>query len=335
MQFIDEVVIEVKAGRGGSGCVAFRREKFKPWGGPCGGNGGKGGDIVIVGDEGLSTLIELHYSSKWRARNGEHGKGKDMFGRSAPPTIIRVPVGTIIKDEQTGEILADIVKHGQEFIAAKGGRGGRGNLSFKSNKCPAPDFAEKGEEGEERRLRLELKLIADVGIVGFPNAGKSTLLGKVSAAKPRVADYPFTTLVPNLGVVRLDETRSFVIADMPGIIDGAAEGAGLGHRFLRHIERTKIICLLLAIGAPENRNLMKTYKILVSELEKYSPALAEKPRIVAINKIDIEGSSKIISKAKRDFEKTGIEIYPISALTGKNVKMLMEKFWEKLVEVKK
>lgn len=328
MKFIDEITIEVTAGRGGNGCMAFRREKFRPWGGPSGGNGGRGGDVVIVGDRGLSTLIELKYSPKWRARKGEHGKGKDMFGRNAPPTRIRVPLGTIVKDAETGRALADVKEHGQELVAAKGGRGGRGNLSFKSSRHTAPDWAEEGLAGEQRNLLLELQLIADVGIAGFPNVGKSTLIRKVSAARPKIADYPFTTLVPNLGVVRLDETRSFVLADIPGIIEGASRGAGLGLRFLRHIERTKIVCHVLDVGdGGGTGEALKRYASLNKELDSYSERLAAKPQVVVLNKIDLSGVKKSEARIKRTFKRMGIKLYAVSALTGEGVKELMEALW--------
>jgi GTP-binding protein len=330
MKFIDEVTIEVTAGRGGHGCMAFRREKFRPMGGPCGGDGGRGGDIVIVGDQGLSTLIELKFSSRWRARSGGNGKGKDMFGKGAPPTRIRVPVGTIVTDEATGEALADITRHGQEVVAATGGRGGRGNLSFKSATRTAPDWAEEGKPGEHRRLRLELQLIADVGLAGFPNVGKSSLIRKVSASRPRVADYPFTTLVPNLGVVRLDEVRSFVIADIPGIIEGASRGAGLGLRFLRHIERTRLVCHVLDAAPYGGLDPLKGWEILNEELRQHSPTLAKKPQVVVLNKIDLpEVREKAASLARR-FKRRGIKLHAISALTGEGVPDLMETLWRSL-----
>jgi len=330
MKFIDEVTIEVTAGRGGHGCMAFRREKFRPRGGPCGGDGGRGGDIVIVGDQGLSTLIELKYSSKWRARSGENGKGKDMYGRGAPSTRIRVPVGTVVTDEGTGEVLADITRHGQEVVAAAGGRGGRGNLSFKSATRTAPDWAEQGKPGEHRRLRLELQLIADVGLAGFPNVGKSSLIRKVSASRPRVADYPFTTLVPNLGVVRLDEIRSLVIADIPGIIEGASQGAGLGLRFLRHIERTRLVCHILDAAPYGGLDPLKGWEILNEELRQYSPRLAKKPQVVVLNKIDLPAVREKAASLARRFKRRGIKLHAISALTGEGVPDLMETLWQAL-----
>jgi GTP-binding protein len=330
MRFIDEVAIEVTAGRGGHGCMAFRREKFRPRGGPCGGDGGRGGDIVIVGDQGLSTLIELKYSSKWRARSGENGKGKDMYGKGAPSTRIRVPVGTVVTDEGTGEVLADITRHGQEVVAAAGGRGGRGNLSFKSATRTAPDWAEQGKPGEHRRLRLELQLIADVGLAGFPNVGKSSLIRKVSASRPRVADYPFTTLVPNLGVVRLDEIRSFVIADIPGIIEGASQGAGLGLRFLRHIERTRLVCHILDAAPYGGLDPLKGWEVLNEELRQYSPRLAKKPQVVVLNKIDLPQVREKAASLARRFKRRGIKLHAVSALTGEGVPDLMEILWRSL-----
>jgi GTP-binding protein len=330
MQFIDEVVIEVTAGRGGDGCAAFRREKFRPMGGPCGGDGGRGGDIILVGDSGLSTLIELKYSPKWRARRGENGKGKDMFGKNAPATRVRVPLGTRVKDADSGLELADIREHGQEFTAARGGRGGRGNLSFKTSRRTAPDWAEEGKRGEHRRLLLELMLIADVGLAGFPNAGKSTLIRRVSAARPKVADYPFTTLVPNLGVVRLDENRSFVMADIPGIIEGASGGAGLGLRFLRHIERTRVICHMLDLGPEAGADPLKSFETVCRELESYSKTLSERPRVVVINKIDMAAVRDRIGKIRQRFKRKKITLHAISALTGEGVQELMEILWKAL-----
>ncbi len=330
MKFIDEVVIEVSAGRGGNGCVAFRREKFRPLGGPSGGNGGRGGDIILEGNEGLSTLIELKYSPKWRARKGENGKGKDMYGKNAVSTKILVPVGTIVKEEDTGDVLADIREHGQTFIAAHGGKGGRGNLSYKSARLTAPNWADEGEEGEQKTLVLELHLIADVGLAGFPNVGKSTLIRKVSAAKPKVADYPFTTLTPNLGVVRLDEDRSFVVADIPGIIEGAAGGAGLGLRFLRHIERTKVLCHMVTLDAYAGREPEKDYDALNRELGKYSEKLAARTQIVVLNKVDLQDVRGSLGRTKKEFEAKGIELHVISALTGLGVDALMELMWKEL-----
>jgi len=323
MKFIDEAVIDVKGGRGGHGCRAFRREAHVPLGGPSGGNGGRGGDIVLVGDAGLTTLIELHYARSWRADNGGNGKGKDMYGRGAHSVRIRVPAGTVVKDAATGEALADITAHGEEFVAARGGRGGRGNLAFKTARRTAPDWAEEGKPGEERRLLLELQLIADVGLVGFPNAGKSTLIRKVSAATPKVADYPFTTLVPSLGVVRLDAERSFVLADIPGIIRGASQGAGLGLRFLRHIERTRALCILLAPDAYGSGGAMADHDALCEELETYAPHLAARPRVVVLNKTDIANVKKAAPALARRFKKRGIALHAISALTGEGVKELM------------
>jgi len=330
MQFIDEVVIEVTAGPGGNGCMAFRREKFRPMGGPCGGDGGRGGDIILVGDRGLSTLIELKYSPKWRARRGENGKGKDMFGRNAPATRIRVPLGTRVKDADSGRELADLRAHGQEFTAAKGGRGGRGNLSFKTSRRTAPDWAEEGKPGEHRRLLLELMLIADVGLAGFPNAGKSTLIRKVSAARPKVADYPFTTIVPNLGVVRLDENRSFVVADIPGIIEGASSGAGLGLRFLRHVERTRVICHLIDLGPLAEADPVKGFETINRELESYSKALAERPQVVVLNKIDLAAVRDKVNRIRQRFRRKKIKLHAISALTGEGVPELMEELWKAL-----
>lgn len=330
VKFIDEVEVEVIAGKGGDGCVAFRREKYRPFGGPCGGDGGKGGDIILIGDRNISTLLEFHYRPCWRGRRGENGKGKDMFGKSAPPTIIKVPVGTIVKDAETGELLADIKEHGQRFIAARGGRGGKGNLSLKTARNKAPDYAERGQEGERRRLFLSLHLVADVGIAGFPNVGKSTFIKRISSANPKIADYPFTTLVPNLGIARLDELRSFVVADIPGIIEGASEGVGLGVRFLKHVERTKCILHMLTFDLYQGRNPLRDYEILNREFKKYSPEVGEKPQIVVLNKIDMPEVRQRASKIAAEFERIGIELVMISALTGEGVKELVEKVWKML-----
>jgi GTP-binding protein len=319
--FYDRTKIYVKAGDGGSGVVSFRREKYVPLGGPNGGDGGRGGDIILVADEGLRTLIDFRYRRHYKGDRGEHGQGKDMHGKGAENLVLRIPAGTIVKDEATGEILADLTKHGQIVTIAKGGRGGRGNARFMSNTNKAPTVAEKGEPGEERVLLLELKLLADVGLVGFPNVGKSTLISRVSAAKPKIADYHFTTIIPNLGVVKIED-ESFVMADIPGIIQGAHSGAGLGHEFLRHIERTRLLLHILDISGSEGRDPIEDFKIINGELKQHSPALAERPMIVVPNKMDIQSGEENLLKLK-EFLQDSYEIFPISAVTGEGIQELM------------
>lgn len=329
--FYDRTKIFVKAGDGGAGAVSFRREKYVPLGGPNGGDGGRGGDIILEADEGLRTLVDFRYRRHYKAERGEHGQGKDMHGKGAEDLILRIPAGTVIKDEATGEILVDLTKHGQRFTVAKGGRGGRGNARFMSNLNKAPTVAEKGEPGDERWILLELKLLADVGLVGFPNVGKSTLISRVSAAKPKIADYHFTTLVPNLGVVSIDD-QSFVMADIPGIIEGAHEGAGLGHEFLRHIERTRLLLHILDISGSEGRNPLEDFKTINEELKKYSPALASRPMIVVPNKIDISEAEEHLSLLREEI-KNDFEIFPISAVTGEGIEPLLHRVAQILPEV--
>jgi GTP-binding protein len=290
VKFVDQVRIFVKAGDGGNGAVAFRREKFVPKGGPSGGDGGRGGSVVFRADPMLTTLLDYRYQQHHVAPNGQAGMGSDCNGRQGDDLVLRVPVGTVFKDEETGEVLADLVEANQEWVAARGGKGGLGNMNFATPTRQAPRFAQPGTPGEQRSLVLELKLLADVGLVGFPNAGKSTLISVVSRARPKIADYPFTTLVPNLGVVAYKDHRSFVIADLPGLIEGASEGAGLGHQFLRHVERCRVLVHVLDAGAPdldEQRDLDADFAAIERELLAYSPELAARPRIVAINKIDL------------------------------------------------
>ncbi len=288
MKFFDEARIRVMAGKGGKGAVSLRREKFVPRGGPDGGNGGRGGSIYAVGDHNLNTLIEYRYQRTFRAGNGESGRGADQYGKAAEDIILRFPVGTIIKDSQTDQVIADLTHHDQVILLAKGGQGGLGNLHFKSSINRAPRQSTPGEEGEDFELNLELKVIADVGLLGMPNAGKSTLISAISHARPKIADYPFTTLYPNLGVVRVDTSRSFVVADIPGLIEGAAEGAGLGHRFLRHLMRTRVLLHLIDI-APIDEDIDPAHSVrtLELELERYSPELAKKTRWLVINKLDL------------------------------------------------
>jgi GTP-binding protein len=288
MKFIDEALIEVIAGDGGNGAVSFRREKYVPRGGPDGGDGGRGGSVVIRADRNLNTLIDYRYARIHRAGNGEKGRGADQYGRGAEDIVLRVPVGTVIADAVSGELIADLAADGETALVARGGRGGLGNLHFKSSINRAPRQSTPGEKGEQRRLRLELKVLADVGLLGMPNAGKSTLIRAISAARPKVAEYPFTTLAPHLGVVRLDHNRGFVVADIPGLIEGAAEGAGLGHRFLRHLQRTRLLLHVIDLAPPDGAtDPVADARAIVRELKRYDAALAAKPRWLVLNKIDL------------------------------------------------
>jgi len=324
MKFVDEVRIHVKAGDGGNGCVSFRRERFIPRGGPDGGDGGKGGDVILQADDRLSTLLDLTYPKPFRAQKGAHGKGKSQKGRDGEDLVIRVPVGTLVRDGQNGEVLQDLLFDEQRFMVAKGGRGGRGNAQFATATLRAPRRSEKGEKGEERTLRLELKLLADVGLIGYPNVGKSTFLSKISAARPKIADYPFTTLVPNLGVVLREEGQPFVVADIPGLIEGASQGAGLGLTFLRHIERTRLLIHLLDVSEGPSRNPVKDFHALNQELSAYHPSLHKKNQIVALNKIDLPSVQKKVSDYEDEFKKIGYQLYRISSKTGEGVEELVE-----------
>lgn len=324
--FIDRAKIYVKAGDGGNGVVAFRREKFVPRGGPSGGDGGKGGDIIFLVDPNLSTLMDFRYKVHYKAKRGQHGQGSNKIGRSAEDMIIRVPPGTVVKDAETGNIMADLVEEGHSFIVAKGGRGGRGNVRFVSSTHRAPDFAEKGEPGEERWVLLELKLLADVGLIGFPNAGKSTLLSRMTAARPKIADYPFTTLYPNLGIVDpgFGEGKSFVLADIPGLIEGAHEGQGLGHEFLRHVERTRVLIHVLDMTGLE-RDPLDGFKIINDELKNYSDTLLNKPQIIAANKMDIPEAKENYDRVKTILGEKGYEVMPVSGATGEGIQELKKK----------
>ncbi|MDI6765152.1 MAG: GTPase ObgE [Thermodesulfobacteriota bacterium] len=323
MKFVDQVRIRVMAGDGGNGCVSFRRERYVPRGGPDGGDGGKGGDVILEADGQLSTLLDLSYPQQLRARKGTHGKGKNQTGRNGEDRIVRVPAGTLVRDDESGELLQDLLFDGQQFVAAAGGRGGKGNARFATSTHRAPRHAEKGENGEERWLRLDLKLLADVGLIGFPNAGKSTLLSKISSARPKIGDYPFTTLVPNLGVVT-EEGRPFVVADIPGLIEGASRGAGLGLTFLRHVERTRLLVHLLDISGEPPLNPVKDFNGLNSELNAYHPSLSEKAQIVVLNKIDLPSVREKAEEVKKRFEGMGHRFYAISGKTGEGVKELIE-----------
>ncbi len=321
--FIDLAKIYVKAGDGGNGCVAFRREKFVPFGGPAGGNGGKGGDVVLVADEKLQTLMDFKYKKHYKAKRGQHGSGGNKFGKSAEDLILKVPVGTIVKDAETGEIIADLIENGQKVIIAKGGKGGKGNTAFKSPTNQAPTEAEEGEKGEERWIILELKLLADIGIIGFPNAGKSTLISTISHAKPKIADYPFTTLSPVLGVIQFDIGESVMIADIPGLIEGASEGQGLGHDFLRHIERTKALIHVIDISDFREREPTEAFEAINKELENYSPELLKKQQIVVGNKIDMLSNKEEIEDLKKKFEEKGYKFIPVSLVTKEGIDELL------------
>ncbi len=333
MKFVDEVRIHVKAGNGGNGCVSFRRERFIPRGGPNGGDGGKGGDVILQADAQLSTLLDLTYSKQFIAKKGTHGKGKDQSGRNGEDLIIRVPSGTLVREDQGGEVLQDLFFDGQRFVAARGGRGGRGNARFATATHRAPRHAEKGETGQEGWLRLELKLLADVGLIGYPNVGKSTLLSKISSARPRIADYPFTTLVPNLGVVAREEHQPFVVADIPGLIEGASRGAGLGLTFLRHVERTRLLIHLLNISEGPSQNPVKDFQALNHELNAYHPSLHEKTQIIALNKIDIPSVRERAVELEIQFKKMGYRLFLISGKTGEGVETLMEEVSQALESI--
>ena len=320
--FIDETNIKVIAGSGGDGCTAFRREKYVEMGGPFGGNGGKGSDIIFKVDTGLHTLVDLRYMKTIKGKKGENGSGKNMDGKSADDIIIKVPQGTVVSDFDTGLIIADLKEKDDMVVVAKGGRGGRGNTSFKTLANPAPNFSENGEPGEERILKVELKLLADVGLVGLPSVGKSTFLSKVSKATPKIADYHFTTLSPNLGVVKTVDNRSFVMADLPGLIEGASQGVGLGDKFLRHIERTKVIAHIVDMSGLEGRDPFDDYQVINKELENFSPKLLKKPMVVIANKMDMPEAKKNLEEFKK---KVNVEVYPISAITSSNLNEVLIK----------
>ncbi|WAA10254.1 GTPase ObgE [Fervidibacillus albus] len=320
--FVDQVKIYVKGGDGGNGMVAFRREKYVPKGGPAGGDGGKGADIIFEVDEGLRTLMDFRYKRHFKGAKGENGMPKNQHGKNAKDYIVKVPPGTVVKDDDTGEIVADLVHHGQRAVIAKGGRGGRGNTRFATAKNPAPEICEKGEPGQERYVILELKLLADVGLVGFPSVGKSTLLSIVSSAKPKIAEYHFTTIVPNLGVVETDDQRSFVMADLPGLIEGAHQGAGLGLQFLRHIERTRVIVHVVDMGAVEGRDPYEDFQKINKELKQYNMRLTERPMIIAANKIDMPEAEENLRQFKEKMTEN-IPIYPISAATKEGIRELL------------
>ncbi|WP_221566226.1 GTPase ObgE [Alkalihalobacillus sp. TS-13] len=327
--FVDQVTVFIKSGDGGNGMVAFRREKYVPDGGPAGGDGGKGGDVIFQVEEGLRTLMDFRYNRHFKAPRGENGMSKNMHGRNAENMIVKVPPGTVVTDAKTGKVIADLVDHGQQAVIAKGGRGGRGNTRFATPKNPAPELSENGEPGEEREVTLELKLLADVGLVGFPSVGKSTLLSVVSAAKPKIAEYHFTTLSPNLGVVETEDNRSFVMADLPGLIEGAHEGVGLGHQFLRHIERTRVIVHVLDMSGTEGRDPYEDFLKINEELKQYNLRLTERPQLVVANKMDMPDAEDNLELFE---EQVGDEypIFPISAITKDGVRDLLFEIANKL-----
>lgn len=326
MQFVDEVRIRVKAGDGGNGCVSFRREKFVPKGGPDGGNGGKGGDVIIRADRQLGTLLDFKFRTQYHAERGEHGRGKKQDGKWGSDTILRVPAGTVVRDAETREVIGDLVNDQEAVVAVRGGRGGRGNAEFATSTNQAPRRAEPGKPGEERELLLELKLLADVGLVGFPNAGKSTLISVISAARPKIADYPFTTLTPNLGIVRVAEEKSFVVADIPGLIEGAHTGKGLGIQFLRHIERTRVLVFLIECTSQDPK---REFTILLNELKQYNPTVAKKPKLIALTKTDLIKADELKRMRRLTFGRS-LKAIPISAVARKGIEELLKAIWEKL-----
>lgn len=337
MKFIDEVTLFATSGHGGAGCVAFRHEKFIEFGGPNGGDGGKGGDVIFEAASGLSTLLELRHRPHQKAEKGHNGMGKNRHGAGGKDLLIRVPVGTIVKDAETDDVLADLTENGMRIILLKGGRGGQGNARFATATNKAPKFAQPGEENEERKLRLELKLMADVGLLGLPNAGKSSLISKVSAARPKIADYPFTTMVPSLGVVPYKDYRSFVMADIPGVIEGAHNGAGLGHRFLKHLERSGILLHLVDISWMPERDPLAEYMSINQELALFSPELAAKEQVVVITKLDLPQTKTELPAIQCWFEGKGVKVFPISSATGEGVDILLDeiarRLWGKPEEV--
>ncbi|MDH5138863.1 GTPase ObgE [Staphylococcus cohnii] len=332
--FVDQVKISLKAGDGGNGITAYRREKYVPFGGPAGGDGGNGASIVFEVDEGLRTLLDFRYQTHFKAKRGEGGQSSNMHGKNAEHLVLKVPPGTIIKSVETEEVLADLVENGQRATVARGGRGGRGNSRFASPRNPAPDFSENGEPGEEIEVTLELKLLADVGLVGFPSVGKSTLLSTVSKAKPKIGAYHFTTIKPNLGVVSTKDHRSFVMADLPGLIQGASEGVGLGHQFLRHVERTKVIVHMIDMSGSEGRDPYEDYQVINEELKAYEHRLEERPQIVVANKMDIPDAEDNLTIFKEQLNDKSVRIIPLSTVMHDNIDELLYAIADTLEEVK-
>ncbi|NLU51788.1 MAG: GTPase ObgE [Clostridiaceae bacterium] len=331
--FIDYAEVYIKAGDGGNGAVSFHREKYVPNGGPDGGDGGDGGNVIFKVDPGLRTLMDFRYKRKYIAENGQKGGSKNMTGRRGKDLIVRVPQGTIVRDKETGQIIADLSKENQQEIIAKGGKGGAGNQHFATPTRQIPNFAKSGTPGQERTVILELKLIADVGLLGYPNVGKSTLLSMVSSAKPKIANYHFTTITPNLGVVSLGEGESFVLADIPGLIEGAHEGTGLGFAFLRHVERTRLLIHVIDIAQIDGRDAFQDFEVINRELELYNPELAKRPQIIAANKIDVLDDPERLVRFKSEMEKRGYKVFEISAATGQGVNELMRYAYETLKQL--
>jgi GTP-binding protein len=329
--FVDEIDVFVKGGDGGAGCVSFRREKFVPRGGPDGGDGGDGGSVVLEADPSITTLLDFHYQRHYTAERGQHGEGSNRQGRSGGDTILRVPLGTVVSERDGGEPLGDLTERGQRLTVARGARGGRGNARFATSTNRAPRRADLGRAGEERWIHLELKLLADVGVIGFPNAGKSTLVSRLSAAKPKIADYPFTTLAPTLGIVRAGDDRSFVIADLPGLIPGAASGKGLGHRFLRHVERTRVLVHLIDLDPGTGRDPLADYRAIRDELSAYSEELAVRPEIVVVNKVELPGTGETRALVERFCAERGLSFHAISAVTGEGLPALVHALAGRLV----
>ncbi len=330
--FLDEVTVELIAGNGGNGCMAYRREKYVEMGGPYGGNGGKGSNLIFKADEGLNTLIDLRYRRVIKGEKGANGLGKGMTGKSAPDVIVKVPVGTVITDQETGLIIGDLTKNGEEVIVATGGRGGKGNMALATRTNLCPSYAENGEPGETRKVKVELKLLADVGLVGMPSVGKSTFISDISASRPKIAAYHFTTLSPNLGVVKTKDNRSFVVADLPGLIEGASLGEGLGDQFLKHIERTRVIAHIVDMGSAEGRDPIEDYKIINNELASFKTNLLNKKQIVIANKMDLPGALENLERFKKE---VNVEVYPISAVTKEGIDQVLYRLADILDEVKK
>ncbi|MGM0501032.1 MAG: GTPase ObgE [Bacillota bacterium] len=323
--FVDEVEIKVKGGDGGDGMTSFRREKYEPAGGPDGGDGGNGGAVIFEVDKGINTLLDFKERKKFEAAAGERGKSKDQHGKNAEDLIVSVPPGTTVKDLKKDRIIADLVEEGQQIVIAEGGRGGRGNARFKTSTRQAPKFSENGEPGEEKELKLELKLLADVGVVGYPSVGKSTLISHVSAAKPKTGAYHFTTTTPNLGVVKVGDYNTFVMADIPGLIEGAHSGVGLGDQFLRHVERTRVLIHMLDVSALEGRDPIDDFRTINQELAKFNPELLERPQVIAANKMDLTDAEENLAEIKEQLEAEGYEVFPISAVTGQGIDELIQR----------
>ena len=333
MRFVDEVLITVRSGDGGKGCVSFRREKFIPRGGPDGGDGGKGGSVLFRATERLATLLDFRYRRIFKARNGEPGRGRNQTGKNGKDIVIEVPPGTLLYDEETGREIADLVRDEQEIVILEGGQGGKGNQHFATSTNRAPRMAQPGISGQEKRLRLSLKYLADIGLIGLPNAGKSTLLSRITTAKPKIADYPFTTLIPNLGVMTLGEDKKLTVADIPGLIEGASEGKGLGHRFLKHIERTRLLLHVMDITFSPAHALLEDFFVVRKELEDYHVDVAGKDQMVVINKIDLYSSQhRDVREVKKALKDMGLESYPVSALTGEGLEDLKRALFRKFFD---